>query len=101
MAARRKKRQAEQAPVEEVPPTWIWQFRPADWPLPDGPVRSTDGTTTVGRFTAARTAWSKAAAAWLTERGLVMWPHGGIGRVEYDRIAHEEPWRILRRPPRR
>lgn len=100
MVARRKKREAEPVPAADALPPWIWQFRPADWPLPDGPVRAPDGSIDIERYTAARRLWRKASAKWLAEHDRALWPHGGIGRSEYDRIAREEPWRILRRPPR-
>jgi hypothetical protein len=97
--ARRRTQIQPQADRPE-PPVWIWQFRPADWPLKDGPVDTGIGGGTeveIGRYCEARRLWRAACAKWLTTNEMVMLGRGlKLPYPEYKRLCKEEPHRILR-----
>lgn len=102
-ARARRRTQVQQRPDRPEPPAWIWQFRPADWPLKDGPVPNADSSSEVeiGRYCEARRLWRAACAKWLTDNEMVMMARGlDMKYAEYKRICEEEPHRVLRRPPR-
>ena len=80
-------------------PEWFWQLRWTDWGLKGRP--GPDNPTKLSDIMRARQEWREARERWLEERGLIAWPMRGVTYRGYERIAQEEPHRVLHRPPSR
>ncbi|MEU8688839.1 hypothetical protein [Streptomyces sp. NPDC048665] len=77
-------------------PAWLWRFRSYDWGIPWPP--SDANPVELRELVRARRQWRETREAWLAERDLVMYGMHGLSLRDFQRIEHEEPHRVLRRP---